>query len=625
MTTGYTGKILVVDLTSVEVREEQIPDKLYRDFIGGAGLGARLLYERQPGKVDPLDKQNILGFMPGLLSGTAVPGSSRTTVVSKSPITGGWGDSNVGGYIASELKRSGYDGILFQGISPNPVYLLIYKSKFELRDASHLWGKDTTQTIEILRKEIGERRLRVMCIGPAGEAQSVISAIMTEDGRAAARSGLGAVMGSKRLKAIAVMSQNGVSVADSTRVRELRQQFVNAVKKTEVPFIKALKTGGTARYVHPFITAGATPFKNWNLIGPEAMASYKPFEDKISKYVARRSACAGCPIGCGATLDLRVVGLGESQRPEYETIAGFGPNCFNNDAVTILKANDICNRSGIDTISASGVIAFAIDCYERAIITKQDTDGIELAWGNGPVIIAMLEKLVKGEGFGAILADGVKKAAERIGRGTDEYAIHAGGQALGYHDPRQIPARGTGYICDPTPGRHTSFLVARLLEAGSLPGPYPEFFESKVECRDYGHKSLIYGKCTKYEQVVASAGLCKFILFQPGFPLVEFISAVTGWDFSLAELEVTGERIQDMRQLFNMREGIDPKQFRLPQRVSQPAVMGPYKDVPQDFDLLRKQYYEAMAWDAETGYPLKSRLEQLGLGELSKVGRSDQV
>ena len=616
MTVGYTSKISVVDLTSAKVREEQLRDRLYRDFIGGVGLGVKLLYERQPGKVDPLGHENILGFMPGLLSGTAVPGSSRITVVSKSPITGGWGDANVGGYMASELKRAGYDGILFQGISPQPVYLLIYEGKAELRDASHLWGKDTTETIKMLRKETGERRLRIMCIGSAGEAQSLISAIMTEDGKAAARSGLGAVMGSKRLKAIAAIGQNEVPVADSARVRELRQQFVNAVKETEVPFIKALKTGGTAGYVHPFVTAGATPFKNWRLIGPEAMASYEPFEDRINKYVVRRSACAGCPIGCGATLDLTEVGLGESNRPEYETIAGFGPNCFSNDAVTVLKANDICNRAGIDTISASSVIAFAIDCYERGIITKQDTDDIELGWGNGPAIIATLEKLVKREGFGAILADGVKKAADGIGHGAGEHAVHSGGQALGYHDPRQIPARGTGYICDPTPGRHTSFLVARLLEAGGLPGPYPEFFGPKVEYRDYGRKKLIYGNCAKYEQVFASAGLCKFIFFQPGFPLIQFVAAVTGWDFSLAETQVTGERIQDMRQLFNIREGIDPKQFGLPQKVSQPATMGPYKGVTVDFDLLRRQYYEAMGWDPETGYPLKSRLDELRLGDL---------
>lgn len=618
MTTGYMGKVLAVDLTLTKVKEEQLEEKLYRDFIGGVGLGVKLLYERQPGKVDPLGEENILGFMPGLLGGTAVPASSRLTVVSKSPLTGGWGDASVGGYTAHELKCAGYDGILVQGISPRPVYLLIYQGKAELRDASHLWGKDTIETEEMLREEIGDRRLRVICIGPAGEAQSLISAIMAEgrEGRAAARSGLGAVMGSKRLKAIAVRGQNVIPVADSTRVGELRRQFVNEVKETKALFIKALKTGGTAGYTHSFVTAGATPFKNWSLIGPESMPSYEPFDDRINKYVVRRFACAGCPIGCGATLKSEEIG-GEYDRPEYETVAAFGPMCLNNDVATVINANDICNRYGIDTISTGNVIAFAMECYERGIITKQDTDGIELTWGNGQAIVAMVEMVAKREGFGAILADGVKRAAERIGRGAEEWAIHVGGQELGYHDPRQIPSRGIAYICDPTPGRHTTFLVARLLEAGPLPGPYPEFWKPKVEYRDYGHKSLIYNRCATYEQVLASAGMCKFLIFQPGLRLIEFISAVTGWDFSLAETQVTGERIQTMRQLFNVRERIDPKHFRLPQRVSQPATMGPYKDAPQDFDLLRRQYYEAMGWDVDTGYPKKARLEELGLKEFA--------
>ena len=622
MTASYTGKILVVDLTSGEVREEQLPEKLYSDFIGGVGLGARLLYEYQPGKVDPLGEENILGFMPGLLSGTVVPGSSRLTVVSKSPLTGCWGDANVGGYMAHELKRAGYDGILVQGISPHPVYLLIHQGKAELRDASHLWGKDTKETEEALRKEIGDPRLRVACIGPAGEAQSLISTIMTEarEGRAAARSGLGAVMGSKRLKAIAVRGQNEIPVADRTRVNELRKQFVNSIKETKVKFIGALKTTGTVGTTEGFIAAGATPIKNWSLIGldalKEAMPSYEPFEDRINKYVVKRVSCATCPIGCGGIARADELGIGECDRPEYETAAGFGPNCLNNDVGAILKANDICNRYGIDTISTSTSIAFAMECYERGIITKQDTDGIELTWGNASAMIAMVEKMAKREGFGALLADGVKRAAERIGRGAEKYAVHVGGQELGYHDPRQVPARGTSYIVDPTQGRHTTFFVGRLLEAGPLPGPYPEFFAPKVELHDYEHKSLIYGNCASYEQVFASAGICKFLLFQSGFPLIEFITAVTGWDFSLAEARMTGERIQTLRQMFNIREGVDPKEFRLPQRVSQPAAMGPYKDVPQDFDLLRKQYYEAIGWDVETGYPKESRLRELGLDVL---------
>jgi len=626
---GYTGKILVADLSSGKIREEKLPEKLYREFIGGVGLGVRLLYERQPAKVDPLGEKNILGFIPGLLSGTIAPGTSRLTVVAKSPLTGGWGDSSVGGYIAYEIKRAGYDGILVQGVSARPVYLLLYEGKAELKDASHLWGKNTRETEEALRKEVGDPRLRVACIGPAGEAKSLISAIITEtrESRAAGRSGLGAVMGSKRLKAIAVRGQKEVPVADKARTDELRKQFVDSVKNTKVKFIGSIKSGGTAGITEGCIRGGASPIKNWSLIGLdallEAMPAHEPYEDRMNKYLVQRLACATCPIGCGGILKADELGIGECDRPEYETIAGFGPMLLNNDIASILKANIICNLYGIDTISASAAIAFATECYERGIITKQDTDGIELTWGNASAMLAMLEKIAKREGFGAVLADGIKRAAERIGHGAEEWAIQIGGQELGYHEPRQIPSRGTGYIVDPTPGRHTAFFAGRWLEAGSLPGPYPEFFDTKIEYRDYGHKSLIYGHASSYEQVFTSTGACKFLLFQSDFPLIELIVAVTGWDFSLAEAEATGKSIQALRQLFNIREGIKPAELRLPQRVTTPATMGPYKDAPQDFELLRSQYYEAMGWDAETGYPTKTTLKELGLDTLvRKFGRS---
>lgn len=622
MSAGYNGRVLVVDLGSGTVREEPLPSQLYRDFIGGVGLGAKLLYQHQPGKVDPLGQQSILGFMPGLLGGTPVPAASRLTIVSKSPLTGGWGDASVGGYIGYELKRAGYDGILFCGVSPKSVYLLIHHGKAELRDASHLWGKDTIETQDVLRREIGDTRLRVACIGPAGEKLSLISSIIVDKDRAAARSGLGAVMGSKRLKAVAVRGESAVQVVDPAQVRLLQRQFIRDVRETKVKFIDTLKTMGTVGTTEGFIVGGATPIKNWSLIGldalSEAMPSYQPYESRINRYLVKRTACAGCSIGCGG--NVKTEETGECPRPEYETVAGFGPMCLNNDMVSIITANGICNRYGVDTISASTTIAFAIECYQRGIITKEDTDGIELTWNNPFAVIAMLRKMVEREGFGAVLADGVKKAAEKIGHGAEEYAIHIGGQEPGFHDPRQLPARGTGYICDPTPGRHTTFFAGTILERGSSPGPYPELWGSQVELRDYEHKAAIYSVAIKYEQVIASAGVCKFVMFQGTFPLIDFISAVTGWDLSPTETLVIGERIQTLRQLFNIREGINPKEFCLPQRASQPATTGPFKGIPVDFEVLRQQYYEAMGWDPQTGYPLKSRLEELGLGDLVNSG-----
>jgi len=622
MKTGYNGRILFVDLTSGEINEEHLDGKLYRKFIGGVGLGAGLLYQYQPGGADPMGEDNILGFMPGLLGGTIVPGSPRLTVVAKSPLTGTWGDASVGGHIAAAIKRCGFDGILFRGISPRPAYLLVSNGKVELRDATHLWGKDTVETQATLHREVGDRRLRIACIGPAGEARSLIAAIFTAEieGRAAARSGLGAVMGSKRLKAIAVDGQNDVPVADEKLLKELRREFVDSVKNAAVPYITNLKNGGTAIVTGSFIAGGATPFKNWTMIGPESMPDYEPYDDRINRHTVRRLACTSCPVGCGGILKSDEIGDGEFDRPEYETIAAFGPMCMNTDAIAIIKADDICNRYGIDTISTGNAVAFAMECYEHGIITREDTGGIELKWGDPEAILSLVTKIARREGFGAVLADGVAKAARQIGKGSEEYAMHVGGQELGYHEPRQLPSRGVGYICDPTPGRHTSFLIGRLFEGGPLPGPYPGFFGPELEIRDYAHKHLIWGNCVKYERVIDSAGICAFICFQPGFKLIEFIRAVTGWDFDLEELRTTGERIQNIRHLFNLREGIDPKQFRLPSRLTQPAAMGPYKGAPQDFDLLRRQYYKAMGWDEETGLPQATRLKELGLPCLPEGG-----
>lgn len=620
MAKGYWGKILVVDLSSGKSEEEDLQERLYRDFIGGVGLGVRLLYERQPSKVDPLGDQNILGFFPGLLTGTATPASSRLTVVAKSPLVGGWGDSNIGGHIAAAVKAAGYDAILICGVSPKPVTLLIHQGKVELRDASHVWGKDTVETEAILRKESGDPKLRVACIGPAGEAQSLISSIMTEDGRAAGRSGLGAVMGAKRLKAIAVRGMKKVPVADADHLRELRREFTKQVTGGKLTFIiNDLRARGTAGTTENFIAAGATPIKNWSLIGRDSLPSdFKPYGEGVNRYIIRKTGCTGCPIVCGAVIRVEEARDTEYNRPEYETIAGFGTMCLINDFPSIVIANDICNRYGVDTISAATSIAFAIECFQRGVITMEDTDGIELAWGDSRAVLAILEKLVKRQGFGAILADGVKRAAERVGRGSEEWAIHIGGQEPGFHDPRLLPARGTGYICDPTPGRHMAALAATILERGGTLGDYPELHVPKVDLHDYQRKRLVYQAAIRLEQVFDSAGLCKFLLLAGIFPLPEYISAATGCDFTPGEMLVTGERIQTLRQLFNFREGIEPRKFQLPRRISEPPLTGPFKELNVDFDTLRRQYYQAMGWDQETGRPLASRVEELGLADLGE-------
>ena len=613
---GFSGKILVVDLNSADIKEEQLPEKMYRDFLGGAGLGVRLLMERQDGGADPLGPDNILGFMPGIFGGTLVPSGSRLTVVSKSPLTGGWGDASVGGHVAYELKRAGYDGILVQGVSQDPVYLLIDQGKAELRDASHLWGLGTTETVDRINTEVGGGKLRTLCVGPAGEALALISSIIAEKERAAGRSGLGAVMGAKRLKAVAVRGANAVPVADEARLKELRKGFIEAIKDPNRLFVKTIMDIGTGGNADVLIKIGATPIKNWNLIGTESLPPEAVYGPAMNEYKVGKDTCASCPIACRGKLEVD----GQARpRPEYETVASFGPMCLNTDTRAIIEANNLCNDYGLDTISTGTVIAFAMECYERGHITKEDTNGLELNWGDASAMLTLLEKIARREGVGALFADGVKKAAEKIGPAAEECAIHAGGQELGYHDPRLFPARGTGYICDPTPGRHTTVFGMVMTETGMPLGPYPEFQPPEAELRDYANKSAIYKNPGKYEHVFSATGLCKFALMSGAFTLFDQIAAVTGWEITPEEMLLVGERIQTMRQLFNIREGIVPNQVQLPARLIPPATVGPFKDIAVDFEVLRKQYYEAMGWDVETGYPKESRLEELGLGEYSGV------
>ena len=619
---GNIGRVLFVDLSSGAISEEKLEEKLYRDFIGGTGLGARILYERMAPGVDPLGPENWLGFVTGPLTGTAVPSTGRYTVVAKSPLTATWGDANSGGYFGSELKAAGYDAVFFNGISSQPVYLWINDGKAELRDAAHLWGKDTTETEEILCQELGDQAIRVACIGPAGESRSLIAAVINDRGRAAARSGLGAVMGAKRLKAIAVRGNKKVPVADSAWLRALRKEHLKGQK--ENLFIKSMSTYGTCAALNHAVKTGDAPIRNWSLMGTEAMPGYtRLIGEEVIKYKIKNYTCQGCPIACGGIVGVErgPYAVEEGHKPEFQTVASFGTLCFNDNLESIIKANDICNRYGLDTISAGATIAFATECYERGLIDKKDTGGIELTWGNAVALIAMLEKIARREGFGDVLADGVKVAAERIGHNSEEFAIHIHGQEICNHDPRRMRAMGVSYIGDPTPARHTSAATPMTIadRGRGAGGPYPELQNTEVPADDYENKGKIYAVATDYHQVFTSSGFCEFLVFVGNAPLVEYISAVTGWDFTIEEALVTGRRIQTMRQAFNVREGLQPADFSLPGRIKATPASGPLAGKVVDSDALRDAYYRALGWDVETGRPLEESLARLGLKELVKL------
>jgi aldehyde:ferredoxin oxidoreductase len=605
MLKGYAGKLLFVNLSTGVIEEETPDDSLYRDYIGGYGLGARVLYDRMKPGVDPLGPDNMLGIVTGALTGTPTPTGARYVAVAKSPLTGGWGDANSGGVFGPTLKFAGYDAVFFTGISEKPVYLLVDNGKAELVDAGEVWGKDCYETEEVLRNKHG-KSAEVICIGPFGEKVSLISCIINEKGAAAGRSGLGAVMGSKRLKAVVAKGdQKSLELADRERMMAARKQHIDTLRSPGPgggSMLDNFHTYGTSSITAGSAHSGDTPIKNWGGIGVVDLPDISTLSgDATIENLDKRFGCWQCPIACQASLK---AGTGEynypagNRRPEYETQATFGPLCLNNNRESIAMASHICNLYGVDTISGGCVIAFAMECYENGILTKADTDGIELTWGNHKAIVDMAWKLAKREGLGDILADGVKIAAEKIGKGADQYAIHIDGQELGMHDPKLFGMGGetatARFHIEPTPGRHT---------------------------QNFGPSSFS-------THIVNAIGCCLFGFMGPTTGLIpEYMAGATGLERSMDELLKCGERVLVIRHLFNLREGINPLERKVHPRITgnPPQKEGPLANV--SVDAMQQAYWAlgALNWDMHTTKPKKEKLLELGMekeaGELWPGGR----
>ena len=619
---GYMGKTLFVDLTRGEIKEETSDEKLCRDFIGGYGIGARIMYSRQKGGVDPLGPDNILGLATGPLTGSTTCWGARYTVMAKSPLTGAWGDANSGGEFGPFLKFAGYDAVYFTGVSDKPVYLLCRDGKAELRDAASIWGKDSYQTVELLKSELGDD-FRIANIGPAGEKRALLASVMTDSYRAAARAGLGAVMGSKRLKAVVAMGNKTIPIADKEALSEATRKFVAYVKTN--PLGTLMRETGTCGNTANNVLVGNCPVKNWGGAGALDFPTAERIDGKnVIALQYKRHGCWRCPNPCGG---LMVAGKQYeypkgTYKPEYESIAGFGPMCLNDNLESIILANDICNRYGVDTISAGATIAFAIECYENGIISKSDTDGIELTWGNHSAIIAMLNKLVKREGFGDVLADGVRVAAQKIGRGAEQYAIHVHGQEPAYHDPRFSPSFATGYVVDAEPGRHSQGGLAPPEEG--LPMEGLELPPVGRDRRTFTGKGPLEAWLRNMQHITNCAGICYFGDWtMPREAIPTLLSCVTGWQVSPEELVTTGERISTIRQAFTLREGLrPPKDFKLEGRPAgePPIKKGPVANITVDVTALSDDYYKAMGWDPETAIPSKKKLIELGLDDIAAGG-----
>ncbi len=607
---AYVGKLLFVDLTKGTLQEQALSEEMAKNFIGGYGFGARILYDMMKPGVDPLGPDNVLGFISGPLNGTGALFGGRYMVVCKSPVTGGWNDANSGGFFGPELKKAGYDAVFVSGASKKPVYLFLKDGKAEIRDASALWGKDSKETLEALILETGESRLRAALIGPAGEKQSLMACVINDKHRAAGRGGCGAVMGSKNLKAVAVRGNGKIPVADPEQIKEVNAEILDNMKNGPmVEMIKGFGGYGTGGMTGMSALSGDAPVKNWGGAGivdmGEESAQKLSTSTYDAKYNSQKYACAACPLGCGAhyQVDDGKWPVGKTDRPEYETLAAFGTMTLNDDIESIIKCNEICNRYGLDTISVGATVAWAMECFENGIVTKGETEGIDLTWGNAEAIVAMTEAIAEQTGFGKVLALGSAGAAEKLGKGS-EYLQTVRGIELPMHDSRFSPGFTRTYQYDPTPARHVKGGLG-ISEMGA-PSEVRYTYEGR------GEKDTA---ATSSTEIFNASGLCTFAKFCiPPHTAVRFISAATGWDFTEEDVLQTGKRIMNMRYAFNLREGQRPDEEVMPNRAygDPPLNEGPLKGVTIDRKKIAEQFFESIDWDKESMLPTRESLEELG-------------
>ncbi len=627
---GYNGKILHVDLTEEELTVEEPEEKFYRKYMGGSALALYYILNKMPARADPLGPENVLVFALSVITGAAISGQSRLTIAAKSPRSGAIGDSQSGGYFPAEMKAAGFDAIVVTGKSSKPVYLWIKDGEPELRDASHLWGKETGQVEDILREELGTRRFRMVQVGPAGEKMSLLANVMSDTNHANGRTSMGAVMGSKNLKAVVVSGRKKPPLADPKKLTELARWGAEHFEDSDV-----YSTG-------LFGTAGIIPGKNKSGELPSFNYSSGRFEgaEKISgqrmaqTILKGRETCYACVVRCKRVVDVKGDRFSVDPRfggPEYETLATFGSYCGIDDLEAIAKANEICARYGLDTISTGATIAWAMDAYEHGLLTREETDGLDLRFGNAEAMLALLEKIAKREGFGAVLADGSAYAAERLGKGQD-LVVAVKRQELPAHMPQTRRSLGLIYAVNPFGADHQSSEHDPLYED---PGGYRAFADRMVQLdlldpqppQSLGPGKVRYALYTEiFYSLTDSINVCQFV-FGPAWQLyspeqlAEVVRAVTGWDVTLYELMKVGERRLNMLRAFNAREGFTREDDKLPPKLYQPLKGGKtegWKVTEEEIERAKDVYYAMAGWD-ENGVPTRAKLEELSIGWVSDL------
>ncbi|MFB0560994.1 MAG: aldehyde ferredoxin oxidoreductase family protein [Candidatus Lokiarchaeia archaeon] len=616
---GWMGKYLRVNLSDGTIKEEPIEEEWAKTWLGGSGFGARLLYDEVPPDIDEFDERNKLYFFTGPLSG-GLPCSSRFTVVFKSPVSHGYGEASSGGFFAIEMKRAGIDGIVIEGKSDKPVYLSVKDNKYELRDASKVWGQGTFKTQEMIQEEIGEKKARVLCIGPAGEKKSKLANILNEEARALGRGGSGAVMGSKNFKAIAVKGTGDLQWADPNAVKEQ----IKKVSRLIIPKWSPSSVGpmlslgfqkyGTGYMMDSMKPLGDIPIKNWQLGEWEGTTMIGGGE--MARTILKKgTGCYGCPVRCGRWIEMKEPYEYEGPGPEYETCATFGSMQLIDDLKAISWANYLCNDYGVDTISTGATIAWATEALEKGIIKKDDIDGIELKWGDAEAMLQITEKIVKREGkAGELLADGSQVAADKLGKGHEFLTTVKGLEAPG-HDPRAFYVMGVEYATAHRGACHVTG-YACIADMGIL-NPSAGLIK-RTGRFDPARKGEITGIVQDLFALLGAGVICFFGATPMTTPIIlDAFKNCCGWPIEEITLNITVDRLYNLKWAYNVRAGMRDKDNKLPPRLLTPTKEGGQKGKVPPMDEMMKEYYAWRGW-TEDAIPTKDRLLILGLPDVAK-------
>jgi len=620
---GYAGRILYVDLTSSRIEGKPLDLEFARRYIGGLGFGARIYLDliRNRPDFDALSADNPFVLMTGPLTGMRMHAVARWTIGSRSPLTGFWGDCNIGGFFGAELKFAGYDGIVFTGEAHTPTYIAIEDDVVEIRDARKYWGKDVyTVNDGVITDHKGKSKKpgQVLGIGPAGENLVRFASIINNKGHVAGRTGLGAVWGAKKLKAIFVRGTGKLKVAHPNRFNSLREDLKHLYDGNIT--IEGLRAFGTASHMDLGIISGDIPIKNWQRTDWDRIDEIGPiaYGEKI---LTRNKSCYGCGVGCKREAEVKEgpFSFDKGPGPEYETIATFGTMCLNPSIESIGKANDICNRYGMDTVTCGSTIAFAIECFENGLINENDTGGLKLTWGNSETIVAMVEKIGKREGFGSILSEGSARAAEQIGGNASDFLTTVKGLEAPMHDPRAAHGYGLAYAVTPRGACHTASPIYSILGLGMYQPEIPELAEEisemssegmaklNIACQDFG---MFFSNCAVFCNLGANILMASHA--------VDLVNHVTGFDYTIKEVMELGRRIWYLKRGLSNLFGARAKHDRLPRRLLTPMETGPTKGSVPDMDLMVKEFYKLRAFN-EKGIPTKEILEELDLPELAEL------